>query len=468
MQIVKTAAFAFAILSWIATAAGLSNYVYTSETQKWLAYLGSFAIQGLLIVFNLKLPVFIEHAKKWNLIIVPFYFIVLFASSTFAYVYISNSVYEETRYFDSHITLESEFYITLDATDEYTNESLVFTRLLMSQTTTDLKVSISKSGYVSDSETELLNELNSARAAQGSADAAVTSAEEIYAEHYRIDHDDDRNNDPPSTYVTDDQHAIAAARQALIAANSALDVAQKAFDNRKISLDKIANEVLSAILASDFENSELSGRINELTTAIANIDHNDDAATDFSEIVIAAQTLNILSENLGALISVKADLNDLRSILTDTRTPPNKSFEGEEAAWTAAWTEDLTQLKKVMQRLPSYSDAILSGNNSSIVNTEVLKDFDAASYIYNIDTSIRFHLYDINAIERSAGLLKSRFNGLAIFSLALALFFDIASLLAGLFLWIMGRNNTKQSSKNTSPAGGDTNATSVRSTPATE
>lgn len=54
ITIVKVAAFAFAIVSWNATADGLSTYIFTES--QWMATLISFGIQSILFVLNLRLP----------------------------------------------------------------------------------------------------------------------------------------------------------------------------------------------------------------------------------------------------------------------------------------------------------------------------------------------------------------------------------------------------------------------------
>ena len=58
ITIIRVAAFAFAIVSWKATASGLSEYVFG---QGWQAALVSFAIQAILFVFNLKLPFYFNR-----------------------------------------------------------------------------------------------------------------------------------------------------------------------------------------------------------------------------------------------------------------------------------------------------------------------------------------------------------------------------------------------------------------------
>lgn len=70
ITIVTTAAFAFSIVSWKATAEGLQSYVFTNG---WEAALISFAIQSILFVLNIKLPFYFHkigqntrtnHTKK--------------------------------------------------------------------------------------------------------------------------------------------------------------------------------------------------------------------------------------------------------------------------------------------------------------------------------------------------------------------------------------------------------------------
>lgn len=59
IRIVKVAAFCFAIVSFIATAEGLREYVFTDSS--WQAILISFGIQSILFVLNLKLPEYFDR-----------------------------------------------------------------------------------------------------------------------------------------------------------------------------------------------------------------------------------------------------------------------------------------------------------------------------------------------------------------------------------------------------------------------
>ena len=90
ITIVTTAAFAFSIVSWKATAEGLQSYVFTNS---WEAALISFAIQSILFVLNIKLPFYFHkigqntrtnHTKKithFQTLLLVFYFMILKFSS---------------------------------------------------------------------------------------------------------------------------------------------------------------------------------------------------------------------------------------------------------------------------------------------------------------------------------------------------------------------------------------------------
>ncbi|MBR3460630.1 MAG: hypothetical protein IKH21_07600 [Clostridia bacterium] len=117
IKILKTAAFCLAIVSYFATAYGLSNYVFDGANQ-WQAYMYSFGIQATLFVLSLGLPNHIKKAKdgvrtwlKW----VWFGFIILldvafvFVSSFFSWVFICEQVYKATKIDDAQVRLENEF-----------------------------------------------------------------------------------------------------------------------------------------------------------------------------------------------------------------------------------------------------------------------------------------------------------------------------------------------------------------------
>lgn len=113
-QVLRYAAAALAVLSWFTTAQGLKSFIFPKAYQ---AYIGSFAIQAILLVFSFMLCHFYVRIKKIrcftartkNILIITltcFFCASLIFSSTFSYVYISNTTYELIRSRDDNLILE--------------------------------------------------------------------------------------------------------------------------------------------------------------------------------------------------------------------------------------------------------------------------------------------------------------------------------------------------------------------------
>lgn len=158
IRIISVAAFAFAIVSWKATAEGLDAYVFDHG---WQSALISFAIQSILFVFNLKLPFYISHIgeiaeerkrrkchfgdnkgnekKTYKLtglqrVIIVFYAVILASSSFFSFVYICNDVVykHQSGYVDDNAILFSQYREILNDTDDYIRENKKAMQILAS------------------------------------------------------------------------------------------------------------------------------------------------------------------------------------------------------------------------------------------------------------------------------------------------------------------------------------------------
>ena len=80
---------------------------------------------------------------------------------------------------------------------------------------------------------------------------------------------------------------------------------------------------------------------------------------------------------------------------------------------------------------------------SDVINFASLREYDAKTLAKEIDNLMRAHLSEINVMERACNLLLSSYPFLAWFSLAIALFLDISSLLAGLFIYFASASKEK-------------------------
>ncbi len=99
-RLLRYATAILAFLSLITTASGMQSFVFD---QSWMAYIGSFAVQSILVVFSLLLcrffvqitvlnwPLYIKKAV--NELMVMFFCIALIVSSTFSFTFIANNAY---------------------------------------------------------------------------------------------------------------------------------------------------------------------------------------------------------------------------------------------------------------------------------------------------------------------------------------------------------------------------------------
>lgn len=172
IRIVKVAAFCFAIVSFIATAEGLREYVFTDSS--WQAILISFGIQSILFVLNLKLPEYFDrigeisskgnrkHRKyhfgkqrgqekktyRWTFVqrIMPlFYLLFMLMSSLFSFVYICDYVVYQhlSGYSDDHTILSNLYGDVLSKVERYIQEDTKVVQLMASSQLSELQGELS-------------------------------------------------------------------------------------------------------------------------------------------------------------------------------------------------------------------------------------------------------------------------------------------------------------------------------------
>jgi len=99
IKVLRYAVASLSVISWITTAEGLRMFVFQVY---WQAFVTSFAVQSILLIFNLmfinfyfkikKIPGFTERFKYLlTYLMAIFYIITLSVSTSFSYVYIANS-----------------------------------------------------------------------------------------------------------------------------------------------------------------------------------------------------------------------------------------------------------------------------------------------------------------------------------------------------------------------------------------
>ena len=369
-QIVKIAAFCFAIISWVATAKGMSEYVFHNEG--WQAYTVSFAIQAILFVFNLKLPAHFGEIgrrareegvdpNRRKLLILIFYSMILMCSSFFSFVYIANLVYEDTRYNDSHVTLNREYREKLDDTKRYADEYTNLIRIIISEKLGNLDSELSGKSNANmrntstesvKSESELINDLDNAqmelekaestyeiakdntqdaqeavRIAENALNAANTAYENATAALETAPRSNNARNNAADAYnakiraedtlkASQDEldrkrRVESNAYQVLITARSNQNAAQKAKDNYERSFSASTHDMLIEILQTTPDSVKLRELLNRIHTTVVESGEIKTKLSDFANIVKLTQELTLAVDGYLTVRSVQSSMKSV-------------------------------------------------------------------------------------------------------------------------------------------------------------
>lgn len=486
IQIIKVAAFCFAIISWLATAQGLHQYVFSYE---WQAYLVSFGIQSILFVFNLKLPAYFRqigektpeanrvHRKyhwpgkwgkekesfRWTLmqrVIAIFYITVLLSSSLFSFVFICDLVvyHHQSGYADDDTILSASYRRILDEVEDYARECSNAMLLLASNQTTQLASFNNWSSSPLITKEDLEEKARLAKVAWDKAEADYTAAKEKEqaAKKMRDDLFDARYwkskefNQAHNEWLQA-QKDVKDADNFRLEQKSLYEKAQTSVEQYQPSFHESVASLLVKLLGNDPEPTNLKQCIENLNEIVVTIGENGRAPANFSSIVQSTQSLSVTVDGIIRLRDASNCISTLREQQQSTEVPDPKSgnFSEQEAAWKQLWSEHFSLLEDLIQNMPSFPESSLTSLEKDALDVDLLKNYDQEELLDEIDNLVRIKLSDINIIERSFGLLVGRYRFTALFSALFALFLDICSLLAGLFAYSI---STKSSGKpNLSP-----------------
>jgi hypothetical protein len=459
VKIVKVAAFCFAVVSWFATAHGLNAYVFHSF---WLAAFISFGIQGILFVFNLKLPVYFKDIgnsdlerpdikgifKKTNfkkILFGAFYALLLASSSWFSFVFIANTVYLSTQYIDANIDLDSNYRNFLNATDKYIDEGVKATQLTATTHLSSLKQEMAPAQNLTEKTKEALE--------QDVRDAKKTVADattKYHAANRKLESATKAVDIPDSitwrrqethkteTYERDNaENALVTAEFDKNEAEYILEGLEAALSDYKPSQDTIVNDFLSEMLHENPDESVLDKAIKELTDSVIALGKANATPANYAAIAVKTQETSIAVKQYLTFRSAQAEDGDFKALDTDIITVPRFPFKKEdEQKWATEWAQRMSVLENVAMSLPVLTGKSTESAND-IVNKAIIDEFSANNIANKIDLLVRKHLAEINPMERAVELLRCQFPLNAWFSLLLAFFLDIASLLAGLFIYLV-------------------------------
>lgn len=493
--LIRIAAFAFAIVSWKATADGLSKYVFESD---WQSGLVSFAIQTILFVFNLKLPFYFakigelapdrekkkyrfgtnkgREKKKYKItmfqrVIIGFYCVTLLSSSFFSFVYICNYVvYEhQSGYVDDNAILNSLYRKVLNDTYKYVREDMKVKQILAGKILGELS-----EDYFSEigenttlSKQELIDNVSMAQDAYDIAETEYNISEdtvkaynnemESYATSRNKTTWHDRQDGWEKKYKAAEKKWKEAVGDMKIkkedykTAKENLTEAKSALANYKDSDEKIIADFLLEMLEVNPSAENLKQCISKLNDRIAELEKNSDLVENYSELVGTTQSLTAIVNEYLSLREVLSDKTGINVMLEDVEDnivapdPKSESFKVEYLAWKEMWQSKLNSLEDLIQQLPGFSENEKRELEMEVIDTDLLEKYNINEKMDILDELLRNKVSDINIIEKVCSLLFGKYWFIAWFSLALAVFFDLSSLLAGLFIYgISKRTVTKE------------------------
>ena len=324
VKIVKVAAFCLAIVSWFATADGLYSYVFTENYTE--ALLISFGIQSILFVFNLKLPAYFsmigdkapdnekthrnymfgkrkgedKNTYRWvfrQKIIALLYVILIFASSWFSFVYISDFAYSKTRYIDANVELENTYRNSLSKVDKYINELTKCDLLIMEKRIAVLQQNI-KEEDSKISRNDLITQLDNAQADYDEKDTTVKQKEEELAASKAVLNSNEwrtvKRREDQKEKVKSLSEDLAKARRERNKAKQTLEQAQRDLDNYKPPVNDIIHDFLVEITTPNPNSTKLSKLLSDITDRAIQYDTTE---SNYVDVVVSLQEFKIITND---------------------------------------------------------------------------------------------------------------------------------------------------------------------------
>lgn len=478
-----------AAVSFWATAQGMKEYVFEEE---WQAYAASMAIQGILLGLNFYLPVFLKLAdelwKKGILIVLTG--IILFCSSWFSYVYIAGKVYNQSWQIESRLLVEQTYRQELFKGNEYGEayqqdlEEALGQQVVslynhtrsyegLADTNTEIQIDwqeerekytgenfAAKSGMetIIDTVEEALDKVNNANIqerAKSNVSSMKTTMENRYTSlnddivrikqdiegiQEEVEYDEVEPGEEMDNVglLRQQERDLINRREELWNQQKDYQDALKRVSEYEIYLQMVGNN--SAGMVKDglqSIQSELFKEEPDIATALAqatelfevllrNQDLGDDQDTDY---MILLNEVNAFIQNLNKYQLVKGINNNFQDCIIKLR---DEQIEG--TGWKQKWQTRLNNLKSLISTLPNYN-----GEKKG-----VLRDYDHTGSSNSLDDIIRSYISDHNATQQGIIYLKSPYRGLAVFSLILAFFFDLAGFATGVLIQIQEEKGEKE------------------------
>lgn len=432
-QIITIAAFCFAIISWIATASGLEEFVF--KDKYWQALMISFSIQSILFVLNLKLPFYLETKKLKNLltkflvkgVIILFYIALLLMSSFFSFVYIVQTVYSGTIYTDFNIYLDSGYREIIYDTNAYLDEYKKYIENSLSDKLGNILLDYNLDEDLDEESLEplekKLNEQNNLLESfmlkydnlENMLKILEKKLEEEYSENLLEEYNkisEERRIARINIRITEDK----------------IYETQQKIDTINNKISNLVNSFFSELLKENIKAEELTSKANKLYAQVVKMINDDEKKENLTNILLDAKNICNMSNIYSNLQSVQKDIEGKNELSKDNIPIPGDDVESKKQ-WVDYWKKKYEDLENLIKKLPSFTP--LSQNSDDLINYIHLSSYKPKNIVDKMVKIQRNYLADTNQLEKTKILLNSKFNFLAIF----AAFLDLSSLSVGLLTY---------------------------------
>ena len=207
------------------------------------------------------------------------------------------------------------------------------------------------------------------------------------------------------------------------------------------SSQTLVTNLLAEMLKETPDPDTLNTYITNLNTDILDKETFNKTTDDYTKLVEYTQELSILISDYTKLQNYLHDSDGIESLADHSVNiavpdPKEKNYSQKYAKWKNSWNNNLSKLNNIIQNLPTISSSEKERlHNNSAIDSDFFETYIPTQKSEEITALKRNKFSDINVIEKALNLLTGKYRMIAWFSLVLSIFFDLSSLLAGLFLY---------------------------------
>lgn len=486
--VLNAAVLCMMVVSFLATSGGLSEFVFVDHPFR--AALVSFALQSVIFILSLRLPLYLRmcsEAKRSRLrqngkperriwlnwrsaVLILVFGASLTGSVAFDFVFLSNTAYswnnEGARYAQIYVedeyddilrqaevivdngadaakrelieeldAIRGEFvsddsaYADLAQLESYSEDGNETFRLLADRANA-LIGSFSQSeadALLNDVQSYIDSETASAATQRKNSEDHRSEANRLIASSQSWVNTADQRQYYADLAASETQAAADAAALADAAERHVRDaetvksfVASLAVDGSN-RMDMLLSQVVGSLVSSeqsDDGESALQDSLESITELLVDsVSSDSEGGESMINKLGLVEDFKSAVEDYGAITAARSSVRFLRE--NPSEIPEDYASNDFEDRWNEAWNGRFDTLATSLRSLPAqYQD-----------------EGGATDLLWRINDISRDYLGELNALEKSVQYLISRYNALAILTLLLALYLDLAAAGIGLFLY---------------------------------